>query len=167
MDFITPEKYIEMLNGLLSKKKAVLADILGLTRAQADAITEDGMDRLEGLIKEKQLKIVEIDKLDGEFEANCEKLKVLLGISGLDRLDAERLGGDAAKGAKLLKSQTAEILDAIRNISEIEKDNGVKSKKLLDHFGSEIKRINQGKKANNAYKTGPCNVPSYFLDKKK
>ncbi len=167
MSLMLPEQYIEILNGLLSKKKAILLDILTLTGAQSDAITEDGMDRLDRLIKEKQLKIDEIDKLDEEFEANCKKLKASLGISSLDQLDAERLGGDAIKGAKRLKSQTTEILDVIRNISEMEKVNGLKSKRLLDHFGSEIKKINQGKKANNAYKSGPYNVPSYFVDKKK
>lgn len=167
MSLMLPEQYIEILNGLLSKKKAILLDILALTGAQADVITEDGMNRLDGLIKEKQLKIDEIDKLDEEFEANCKKLKASLGISRLDQLDAEKLGGDAIKGAKQLKSQTAETLDVIRDISEMEKVNGLKSKRLLDHFGSEIKKINQGKKANNAYKSGPYNVPSYFVDKKK
>lgn len=164
---MTPGKYMELLNNLLSEKKAVLLDILALTEAQSDAITEDGMDRLDGLNKGKQLKIDEIDKLDEEFEANCEKLKASLGISRLDQLDTAKLGDDAIKDAKQLKSQTAEILDVIRNISEMEKDNSLKSKRLLDHFGSEIKKINQGKKANNAYKPEPYNVPSYFLDKKK
>lgn len=167
MNLMTPEKYIELLNGLLSKKKAILADILALTRAQADAITEDGMGQLDGLIKDKQLKIDEINRLDDEFEANCDKLKATFGISRLDQLDTVNLEASAVKGAKLLKNQTAEVLNAIRNISEIEKDNNIKSKKLLDHFGSEIKKINLGKKANNVYKSGPFNVPSYFVDKKK
>jgi len=164
---MTPGKYIESINELLLKKKALLLEILAFTQSQCETITEAGMDNLNHLIDGKQLKIDEINKLDDEFGAYCQKLKSALGIAHLDQLDTEVLEAGAAKGAKLLKAQTAEILDVVRSISEIEKENARKSKKLLEQFGNEIKRINQGKKANNAYKTGYSNAPSYFLDKKK
>lgn len=162
---ISPVEYIERLNELLEKKKALLADILGITRAQADTVTEDGMAGLSDLIKNKQLKIDEINKLDEEFGIYYQRLKSALGISRLDQIDAEKL--DGAAQARRLKELTAEILDVIRDIAVIERENSRKSKKLLEKFGNEIKKINQGKKANNAYKPGAFGVPSYFVDKKK
>ena len=166
MDTI-PEKYIRQLNELLQKKKVLLLDILTMTKAQTEAIAEDSLDNLNNLINSKQLKIDEIDKLDEDFGTCCSSLKSTLGISNLDQLDAAKLGGAASEGAKQLKGLTAGILDVIRSISDIEKVNSQKSNKLLEQFGNEIKKINQGKKANNAYKPGYVSAPSYFLDKKK
>ena len=162
---ISPVEYIERLNELLEKKKALLADILGITRAQTEAVTEDGMDGLSDLIKNKQLKIDEINKLDEEFGIYYQRLKSTLEISRMDQIDAEKL--DGAAQARRLKELTAEILDVIRDIAVIERENSRKSKKLLEKFGNEIKKINQGKRANNAYKPGAFGVPSYFVDKKK
>lgn len=160
-------KYIELLNSLLSEKKAILLDILALTEAQSDAITEAGMDSLDHLIKQKQLGIDGINKLDGGFASYYDKLKASLGISCMEELEAAKLDDSAIKGVKQLKAQTAEILDVIRSISQLEKENARKSKTLLEQFGSEIKKINQGKKANSAYKSGSYSAPSYFVDKKK
>ena len=162
---ISPVEYIERLNELLEKKKALLADILGITRAQTEAVTEDGMDGLSDLIKNKQLKIDEINKLDEEFGIYYQRLKSTLEISRMDQIDAEKL--DGAAQARRLKALTAEILDVIRDIAVIERENSRKSKKLLEKFGNEIKKINQGKRANNAYKPGAFGVPSYFVEKKK
>lgn len=164
---ITPEKYIERLNELLQKKMSKLQEILALTGKQTDAITEDGLDRLNKLIEEKQRKIDDIDQLDEEFETYYERLKSILGISRLDQLDALKPEDRAAAGAKQLKGLTAEILEIMRSISEIEQVNQQKSKSLLGGFSNEIRRINQGKMANNAYRYGPASAPSYFLDKKK
>ena len=162
-----PEKHIERLNELLLKKKALLLDILALTQAQTGAITEDRLDSLNELINNKQLKIDETTKLDEEFGVYYSRLKSTLGISHLDQLEAAKLEGGAFQGAKQLRELTAGILDIIRNISEIEKTNSQKSNELLEQFGKEIKKINQSKRANSAYKPGPVNAPSYFLDKKK
>ena len=163
----SPEKYMERLNELLQKKKQKLQEILSLTQKQTDAITEDGLNSLKKLIDEKQQKIDEIDKLDEEFGTYFLRLKSILGISRLDQLDASKLEGAAVAGAKQLKSLTAEIMKTIQNISEIEQVNNQKSNNLLGVFSSEIRKINLGKKANNAYKSVPNSAPSYFLDKKK
>lgn len=163
----TPEKTIEKLNELLQRKRGLIQDILKLTNAQTEAISQDGLDRLNGLIKDKQIRIDEINQLDEEFELLSAEIKKAFGISRLDQLDAAKLTSEASAGAKLLKALVADILDVIREISEIEKINSQKSKKLLEQFGNEIKKINQGKKANNAYKAGAYNAPSYFVDKKK
>lgn len=164
---MTQGKCIERLNELLFKKKVLLLDILALTRAQTEAIAEDSLDSLNNLINSKQLKIDEVNKLDEEFGAHYSRLKSTMGISSLDQLDNAKLESGASEGAKQLKDLTAGILNVIRSISEVEKENSQKSNKLLAQFGSEIKKINLGKKANNAYKSGSISAPSYFLDKKK
>jgi len=163
----SPEKYIERLNELLLKKKALFGEILALTQAQTDVITEDGLDSLKELINKKQLKIDSIDKLNEEFEIYYSRLKDTLGISDMQQLDTAKLSGEALTGAKRLKALTAEIMDVIRQISEIEKVNSKKSIDLREQLGNEIKKINQSKKVNNAYNPEPYNAPSYFLDKKK
>lgn len=166
----TPEMYIERLDELLQKKKQKLQEIFALTEKQTDSITENGLDNLNKLIEEKQKKIDEIDKLDEEFGTYFLRLKSILGISRLDQLDVSKLEGTAVTGAKQLKSLTAEIMEIIRSISEKEQVNNQKSKNLLGEFGSEIRKINQGKKTNNAYnayKSGSASAPSFFLDKKK
>lgn len=162
-----PDQYFGRLSELLQKKKGLLGEILELTGKQTEAITEDGLDSLNKLIDEKQQKIDAIDKLDEEFQVYFQRLKSTAGISGLEQLDASKLEGVAAEGARQLKGLTAEIMDIIRAIGEIEKENSEKSQKLLSHFSGEIRKINLGKHANNAYKPAPYSTPSYFLDKKK
>lgn len=164
---MTPEKYINRLNELLLKKRVLLLDILELTQAQTGAITEDGLESLNNLISSKQVKIDGIDKLDDEFGTYYQRLKSTLGITHLDQLDTGKLDGNASEGAKQLKGLTVEILDIIRRIKDIEEENNHKSNRLMEQFGSEIKKINQGKKANNAYNPGPFKTQSYFVDKKK
>lgn len=164
---MTPENYMERLNKLLQNKKALLLDILSLTRQQSGVISEDGLDSLNKLIDDKQKKIDAIDKLDDEFNAHYSKLKTVMGITGLDQLDASKIEGDAAINAIRLKTLTADILDIIRDISGIEKENSKKSAKLLEKFGNEIKKLNQSKKVNNAYTSGNFDSLSYFIDKKK
>ncbi len=161
------EKYIERLNELINIKKALLLDILALTADQSGVIEEDSLDTLGNLIEEKQRKIDEINKLDEEFDTYFLRLKSVLGISRLDRLDASKLEGSACSGAKQLKAVTAEILDIIQRIGALEKENEDKSKRLLGTFGDEIKKINQGKKVNHAYAPGLNKTTSYFIDKKK
>lgn len=167
MDNMTLEQYIGRLKGLLEKKKALLLDVLSLTQAQTEAITDEGMEGLDKLINDKQWIIDGINKLDEAFETDYQSLKSLLGITQTEQLDVAKLEGSALESARQLKALTAEILNIVRDISEREKVNSEKSNKLLEQYGNEIKKLNQGKKANNAYKAASSSAPSYFLDKKK
>lgn len=163
---VSLEKYIERLTGILKKKAGLLQEILDLTRAQALVINEDGIDELQRLVDQKQLKIDAIDSLDDEFSVYFNRLKSSQKIAGLDELSASRLDG-AVGEAKEFKSLTGEILELITAIREVEKVNSEKSKTLLNQLGDRIKKINQGKKANSAYAPGYLKAPSYFIDKKK
>jgi hypothetical protein len=148
---------------LLGRKKELLGDMLELTKAQTDVIAAGTLDKLEQLVHEKQLKIDEIDKLDADFGVYFESLKSAFNINRLSELDVH-----ADPRAKQLKHITSEVIELIGEISSIEKVNSEKSKKLLEELGSQIKKVNQGKKINNAYSKQPADVSSsFFLDQKK
>jgi len=76
----TPEGYIQRLVEISKKKMDCLKSILSLTRAQTEAISEEGMDGLQSLIDQKQSKIDEINGLDEEFNACFTALKQKLGV---------------------------------------------------------------------------------------
>ncbi len=157
------EIQFDRMTELLDRKKQLLGDILDLTEAQTDVIAAGTLDKLKLLIDEKQLKINEIDKLDADFTIYFESLKLAFGINKLSELDVY-----ADPRAKRLKQLTTEVVDLVGRISEVEKINSEKSKKLLNELGSQIKLVNHGKKINNAYSKPPADTSSsYFLDKKK
>lgn len=158
----TTEKYMERLIDILKKKHVLLRSILSLTKAQYSHINEDSVEKLQKLIDEKQHVIDDINKLDDEFDIYFSRLKTNLKINSLDELNAAGI-----EGAKHLKEITAEIINLIMEISEMEKENRQKSKELLDILGEEIKKINQGKKVSATYTSKPINIPAYFIDKKK
>lgn len=162
MDTSREVKFDRMIE-LLDRKKQLLSDMLELTKAQTDVIAEGTLDKLKLLIDEKQTKIDEIDKLDADFSVYFESLKLAFGINKLSELDVY-----ADPRAKQLKQITSEVMDLIGEISSIENINSEKSKKLLEELGSQIKKVNQGKKINNAYSKPPTDTASsFFLDKKK
>ncbi|NLB78680.1 MAG: flagellar protein FlgN [Clostridiaceae bacterium] len=156
------EKYFDRMVEILDKKRQLLEDMLALSKAQTPVITAETLDKLKGLIDEKQEKIEAINILDEEFSVYFERLKTTANVKKLDDIDAK-----AFPGAKALKERTGEILKLVEGISQIEKSNNDKSKKLHEELGSEIKKINQGKRINNAYNPSPSNPAAYFLDKKK
>lgn len=154
---------ISRMTELLARKKALLAEMLELTGEQTRAIEEKSLDRLQKLIEEKQKRIDEIDRLDDEFTASMDKLKAAAGVKELSELDALRL-----PGAGELKRMTSEVLLLVEQISGIEKVNSAKCRELLDELGTQVRKMNQVKKLNNAYnRQDTGGVPSFFLDKKK
>lgn len=155
--------YIEKMTELLEKKKQLLHEMLTLTKAQTSVIAAESLDKLQKLVEDKQGVIDRINVLDDEFTAYMDKLKSAVGISKLDDIDVSRF-----PAAVRLKQGVSGVLDLVREISEIEKVNSVKSNKLLEQLGSQIQKINQGKKINNAYNSqNAAGASSFFLDKKK
>jgi hypothetical protein len=155
--------YFGKMTELLVTKRALLAEMLELTREQTPAIEEGSLDKLQKLIEEKQKRIDGIDRLDAEFTAHMEKLKATAGVKDLSELDAARF-----PGARELKHATAEIMSIVEEISSVEKINSAKSKELLEKLGAQVRRLNQAKKLSNAYnKPDAAGAPSFFMDKKK
>jgi hypothetical protein len=154
--------YQDRMIEILERKKTLLGDMMTLTEAQASVINADTLDKLQEIVEEKQRRIDEIDKLDEEFGIYLERLKKEFGIKRLDDPDVP-----AFPQAEKLKEVTGEILSLVSRISEAEKTNSVKCKELLEQIGSQIKKINQGKKINKAYNSSSSGFSSFFVDKKK
>lgn len=159
----SPDKYISRLWEASNKKYKLLKEMLSLTQAQTNVITEDKITNLESIIAEKQILIDEINKLDEEFNVYFQRLKQTLQISNLDDLKGHNI-----TGVKELQETISTIMGLIKEISLIEKQNSVKANQLLQSFGEEIKRLNQSKKVSLVYNTPKITQsPSYFIDKKK
>lgn len=159
----SPELCIERIIEASNKKYNCLQDLVLLTMAQTEAISEDGMDGLKNLINEKQIKIDEINKIDENFGVYFDLLKRKLGISRLDEIKTSEL-----KGAKELQLIIGQVMDILKEINELEKRNNEKAKSLLDDLGAKIRQIQEGKKLNNVYNPGSgMRPPAYYVDKKK
>ncbi len=157
-----PEEYIKKMTELSEKKYALLKEMLVLTRSQTAAIAEENISNLERLIQNKQERINRIDKLDDEFRFCFMQLKKTLKVDKLDEVKEMKIAG-----AKELQDIVRQITEIIMEISEIEKKNNDAVRKLMAATAAEIKKINQGKTANNAYKRSQGMTPSYFIDKKR
>lgn len=158
----SPEKYVSRLAECSDKKLKLLQDMLELTKAQAEVIDEDGLDMLQKLVSEKQIRIEEINRIDEEFEVYFQRLKQVLKVKNLDELKSSEI-----KGVKELQEAIGQVVKLISEISTLEKQNSEKANGLLSDIGNEIKKLSQGRRINSAYTSGPMQSPSYFIDKKK
>jgi len=157
-----PGVYIERLQEISARKLKLIEEILNLTKAQSQLIAAEDLDRLESLVSEKQKLIDEISRLDGEFNEYFQGLKDELNIKNLDELK-----GISIPGVDKLQNIIGRIMETIKEICEIEKQNESGIRGLMNAVGDEIRKINQAKKANAAYMPKPISAPSYFIDKKK
>lgn len=153
--------YIKLLGELLKKKIDCLRRILVLTERQKECINEDGIESLERLISEKQVVIDEINRIDLEFERIFSDFKADMGVERL-----EDIIGLNAQEVIELKKCVSEIMTLVGKISAIEKQNSEMANSLLDEISGKIKKINQSKMINNAYKSKVQKTVSYFIDKK-
>lgn len=160
---VIADEYIERLIETSKKKYKLVQDILVITKSQTPVITEDSIPTLNSIINEKQTKIDAIDKLDEEFNFYFQRLKQTFKISSMDELK-----GRDIKGVKELQETIGNIMSVIKEISNIEKNNNMEAKRVIEDLGNEIKKVNQGKKLIIGYNPAPIvRPPSYFIDKKK
>ncbi|MDQ2085088.1 flagellar export chaperone FlgN [Herbivorax sp. ANBcel31] len=157
------KKYLRRLTEISKEKQRKVKDILYLTKAQAELIEKEGVEGLEKLLDDKQKKIEEINKNDEDFRACYKKIKQEFKIESLDNLETSNV-----KEAEELQKLTGEIKGILQEIGEVEKQNSEKIKDILGGLGGKIKKINQGRKANNVYSQGSDKrASSYFIDQKK
>lgn len=156
-----PEEYIKRMTELSQKKYMLLKEMLIFTRGQTSAIANENINDLERLIQNKQERIDQIDKLDNDFNDCFLRLKQVLKVDKLDEVKEMNIDG-----VKELQNVIGQIMEIAKKISEIEKQNSDELKKLMAATAVEIKKLNQGKTINNAYKFNQSMAPSYFIDKK-
>jgi len=158
----SPQKYIDRLVEITDKKYAQLEEILRITNDQTACINTDGISGLEKLIEAKQQVIDNINKLDDEFEVYFVRLKSVIKVNSLDEIKNQKI-----PGTDILKNSVGRVLGILAQIDQIEKTNNQNAKKVLIDIGNDIKTLNIGKRANNAYIPKQSQVESYFFDKKK
>ena len=156
------EKYIEKLLESTGRKHEILLEILRLTREQSAAINEDGIEKLEKLVLEKQGLIEQVDKLDEEFNACFQHLKREVKVESLDEMQVMKI-----EGLKELQEAVKQIIGLINEISEIEKQNADIARNLLHSFKNELMKINRSKLIKQAYGFNAAQSVSYFIDRKK
>ncbi|MCX8130719.1 MAG: flagellar protein FlgN [Clostridia bacterium] len=160
---MSPEQYVQRLTEISHKKHKYMQDMYMLTVEQSKTINEDGLEQLDKIIAARQTLIEQVDKLDEEFSVYFQRLKQVLGVKSLDEIKSPGI-----PGVKELQQSIKAVMGLIKDITELDKQNNNKAKKLLDELGNEIRKINQGKRVNMAYNPSPVmQPPSYFIDKKK
>lgn len=160
---MAPDEYIQKLINLSEKKLTAIREILRLTEEQCAVITEDNLEDLQKIIDLKQKQMDITDENDAAFDIYFTRLKSVLGVESMEDVKMSKLNGAAE-----LKQIITSIYEIIKQIQLIEKQNFDKANKLLEHLGQEIKKVNQGKIANNGYNIGGKPPPqSYYFDKKK
>jgi hypothetical protein len=146
---------------LLQKKYKFLEDIHYLTKLQSQVIEKEEIGNLNKLVALKQEKIEQINDLDLKFEKYFLDLKNALNVENLEQVN------ESVRGSAELKRFVKNIIDIIKEISIIEKENSMKVKKLLNEIGGELKKMNNVNKINNAYSIGNAVAHSYYIDRKK
>jgi hypothetical protein len=153
--------YLARLNEILVGKQAMLAEILGFTRMQREALQAERYDDLEVLIARKQERIEAVDKLDEQFAVYSARLKAALGIESFDELPQHGIPGTPE-----LKENVARIMSLLEEIKAIDDENTVRMKDGIAELKGAIQRNNSFKLANKAYNS-PKSVVSNYFDKKK
>ena len=159
---MTPENYVMRMLEVSRKKLGFLKEILELTRQQYQVITEETTDALDALIREKQKSIDAIHPLDEEFKVYHERLKFEMKIKSLEELSGTRI-----QGLEELQQCVGSVMQTMKEISVLEKQNQGKANQVLDELGREIRKLNQGKKVNNLYAPVNLQPTAYYIDKKK
>ncbi|EGD47773.1 FlgN family protein [Ruminiclostridium papyrosolvens DSM 2782] len=160
---MTPEQYIQKLTDLSLKKSDSMKKILILTKKQAEVITEDSIEELQNLIDIKQKLIDDINELDDAFEVYFSRLKSILGIESMEEVRISDYG-EMVQLQQTIKT----IFQTIKEIQNVENQNNMKARDVLESLGGQIRQVKQGKIANNGYNIGgKLPQQSYYFDTKK
>lgn len=158
---MTPEKYVARMLEASRKKQELLLEILEFTQQQCEVISEETTDQLDALLNEKQKRIDAVNGLDEEFKVYYERLKYEMKVKSLEELHAGSIDG-----LRELQQCVGGMLRTMNEISALEKQNQTKANQVLEEIGREIRKLNQGKKANNLYSPVNLQPTAYFIDKK-
>lgn len=145
---------------LSSEKKALLIQILKLTKTQSDLIENEKIDDLSIVLVQKEKLMQEIDILDKKFLSLYNSIKSDEGIDSLEKINIEKYAN-----LKSLKEVVAEINSVLNDISIIDRNNTIKMKSQVDKIKSDLKQVKQAKRAYKGYNYEP--VESMLIDEKK
>lgn len=152
---------IKFLIELLKKKKQLLSEIHILTNSQTFVITEEDMDKLNELIKDKGIIIEKIDNLDKQFSNHFDRIKDIYNVNEIGELD---LNKDLSLE---LKNNTEDIFRIMQNIYQVEKLNKDKINKKFQDVKLKLKGVKNEKKVSSGYYSKTSQTQGYFIDQKK
>lgn len=162
---MTPEEYVKKLIQLSLNKLELLGQVLEETKGQSTVITEDSIEALQKSIDAKQELIGRINKSDEAFSVYFERLKSIKKVNTLDQLNVHDIDGLSE-----LRQIIEKIVNTLREIENVEQSNNKQAHNVLDKLATEIKKINNGKVATNAYRVSKYNTvaatTTYFDTKK-
>src|SRR5690606_37087386 len=126
---------------LSSEKKALLIQILKLTKTQSDLIENENIDDLSIVLVQKEKLMQEIDILDKKFLSLYNAIKADEGIDSLEKINIEKYAN-----LKSLKEVVAEINSVLNDISIIDRNNTIKMKSQVEKIKSDLKQVKQAKR---------------------
>ncbi|KAB3539651.1 flagellar protein FlgN [Alkaliphilus pronyensis] len=160
-----PEKIVIELQNICNHKLNIMKQILSLTIAQKEALTnkeDQGINLLNQIIEEKQSLIDIVNQLDHDFITNYEAIKKLLKIDSFEECTEEPV-----KGFKQLKDTVNEIVNVTKDISQLDKENMEMANSNMNELKAQLKNIKTGKKVINSYNRKYVETPSILIDKKR
>ena len=134
------------LNFTMKRKLSILYEIHNHTSQEYNCVSEENLEQLGSLLKEKQELMSEIDYLDRKFLVEFDELKKELGVSSLENIDME---GNSSLDS--LKLNTEEILDILKKIERLDKKVQQKISKLRNDITMEMTKIKKHKQVNKIY----------------
>lgn len=155
------ENNLNNLYELSQKKLALMNEILQITKEQESCIKAEDFDALGKTINDKQLRIDKIDEIDKEFNDIFKDIKDKYKVGSIDQLkDYDKFR------VKKLQDCISEIMNTVKETMDIEKRNNDRVKMLKDKIAMNIKKVNQGKLINTAYRNAKnIQAPSFYDNK--
>ena len=157
-----PKEYVRKLNDISQKKLLLLNEILLFVRSQNEVIKGQRFGEMELLIREKQMRMDAVDKLDVQFAAYSSKLREMLSISSF-----EELPGYDLPGTKELKAVIERIHQKLKEIKVLDDENISLVKTEMKDVREQMSRTSNDKRVQGAYYPTLNSGTSYFFDEKK
>lgn len=124
-----------------NEKLKLLNVILDLTKLEREYIDKEDMDKINGILDEKDNVINRIDKLNIQFLTCFSQLKKENNVNELDELEIEDY-----PNLKELKEVVIEIKSTFMAISLIDDENNKEMAKGLEKIKANLKSIKKGQK---------------------
>ena len=137
---------VRLMNDIMRRKLSLLHEMHSLSVQAYNHISEESVEPLNNIIEAKQALIVEIDHLDRRFLLEFEKLKTDLGLTSM----ADLRRGESPL-LKDLRLNTAEILDILQKLDELDAKLNHGIVKLRDDIAADLARIRRQKQISGAY----------------
>jgi len=137
---------VRLMNGIMGRKLTLLYEMQNLSEQAYNYISEECVEPLNNIIEAKQALIVEIDHLDRRFLLEFEQLKNDLGLSSI----ADLRRGESPL-LKDLRLNTAEILDILQKLDELDTKLNQGIVKLRDDIAADLTRIRRQKQISGVY----------------